>query len=310
MKLSIIIPIYNVEKYLGKCVNSLISQNLVDTEILLIDDGSTDTSGKIADDLAKTHKIVKAFHKENGGLSDTRNYGIDKAKGKYLAFIDSDDYVDDNFNKIYDYLSDDYDIILTGMVVEYLKNKKVVKYKKEKFIDKKNKIINDCLQVCTKMNSACVKIVKKDLIVKNNLYFQSGYIEDFNWFGRTICYVDSAVITNLIYYHYIAERDGSIMNTFKKSKFYDVIKHSQSIINESKKLSLDRKDMKRIKQYIGFNILSNFRNIKHVPLSNQDEIINLLNKNYELIKYQKPFVMKLFLFVANIIGFKNAYKFI
>ena len=91
--ISVIIPVYNVEKYLEKCVNSVINQTYSNIEIILVDDGSTDSSGKMCEELSKMDKRVKVFHKKNGGLSDARNYGIDKAIGEYICFVDSDDFV-------------------------------------------------------------------------------------------------------------------------------------------------------------------------------------------------------------------------
>ena len=90
--ISIIVPIYNVEQYLTKCVESLINQTYKNIEIILVDDGSTDNSGIIADRLAKKDARIKIFHKENGGLSDARNYGVNKASSDLIMFIDSDDY--------------------------------------------------------------------------------------------------------------------------------------------------------------------------------------------------------------------------
>lgn len=92
-KISIIIPVYNVEAYLGQCIETVLRQTYPELEILLIDDGSKDSSGKICDNYAENDQRIIVIHKENGGLSDARNAGIDRATGKYLAFIDSDDYV-------------------------------------------------------------------------------------------------------------------------------------------------------------------------------------------------------------------------
>ena len=97
---SVIVPVFNVEKYLKRCVESLIRQSYRNIEILLIDDGSTDKSGVICDRFIKVDNRIKVFHKKNGGLSDARNYGIDQAKGNYLTFIDSDDYVDELYVEI------------------------------------------------------------------------------------------------------------------------------------------------------------------------------------------------------------------
>ncbi|MCR5704433.1 MAG: glycosyltransferase, partial [Eubacterium sp.] len=95
-KVSIIVPVYNVEKYLPTCIDSLVNQSYQNLEIILVDDGSKDRSGEICDEYARQDQRIIVIHKENGGLSDARNAGIDKASGDYLAFIDSDDWVDNS----------------------------------------------------------------------------------------------------------------------------------------------------------------------------------------------------------------------
>lgn len=92
MIFSIIVPIYNVEKYLRCCVDSVLAENFADYEMILVDDGSPDGCGKICDEYAGKYPHIKVIHKENGGLSDARNAGIRAAKGDYLIFLDSDDY--------------------------------------------------------------------------------------------------------------------------------------------------------------------------------------------------------------------------
>ena len=94
---SIIVPVFNVENYLKECVDSILRQDYADIEILLIDDGSTDNSGKLCDEYAQNYSVITTYHKQNGGLSSARNYGIYKAKGEYYCFIDSDDYIRDDF---------------------------------------------------------------------------------------------------------------------------------------------------------------------------------------------------------------------
>ena len=97
---SVIVPVYNVEKYLPRCVKSIIDQRVKNIEILLINDGSTDSSGEICDKFAELDNRIKVIHKKNGGLSDARNAGLDIAKGKFIGFIDSDDYVHPEMYKI------------------------------------------------------------------------------------------------------------------------------------------------------------------------------------------------------------------
>ena len=107
--LSIIVPVYNVEKYLDQCMISLLKQTLTNIEIILVDDGSPDNCGIICDKYAETDSRIKVIHKKNGGLSDARNAGLDIATGQYICFIDSDDYIEK------DMLKDMYDnIVRTG----------------------------------------------------------------------------------------------------------------------------------------------------------------------------------------------------
>lgn len=101
--ISIIIPVYNTEKFLNRCIDSILSQTYSDFELILVDDGSSDTSGDICDEYARADKRIKAFHKPNGGVSSARNFGIDKSTGEWVTFIDSDDYVSPYL--LYDYVS-------------------------------------------------------------------------------------------------------------------------------------------------------------------------------------------------------------
>ncbi|MGO6104493.1 glycosyltransferase family 2 protein [Streptococcus pneumoniae] len=95
--ISIVVPVYNVEKYLKKSIESVLNQTYQNIEILLVDDGSTDSSGKICESFSKVDPRIRVFHKENGGLSDARNFGIEQMKGQYVAFIDSDDYISKDY---------------------------------------------------------------------------------------------------------------------------------------------------------------------------------------------------------------------
>ena len=95
--MSIIIPVYNSEKALRRCLDSILAQTMTDYECLLIDDGSTDSSGRICDEYAAKDERFRVFHKENGGVSSARNVGLDNAKGEWITFVDSDDSVEESF---------------------------------------------------------------------------------------------------------------------------------------------------------------------------------------------------------------------
>jgi len=308
--LSVVIPMYNTSKYINKCVESLTNLNLIKTEILLIDDGSTDDTALIAKKIADNHPNVLLHKKTNGGLGDARNYGIKQARGKYVVVIDSDDYVEKEFEQIYEHLNEYYDVIFTGMNVEYIKNKSIIQYNQNSSFVGNDNVVKNCLKICTNKNSACSKIIKKDFITRNNLYFGKGFSEDFNWLGRAMCYMQSGKLTNLVYYHYIAEREGSLMNSYKFSHLEDVIKQARSIENVCKESNLTKKAKKRIMQYIGFNIVSIFRNIKKLNDADKVRAVELLNSNYDLVKNQKQIYMKCFVWAGKIFGFDFVYKII
>ena len=149
--ISIIVPVYNVEKYLERCVESIIGQTYKNIEIILVDDGSKDNSGKICDDFMKKDNRIKVIHKENGGLSDARNAGIEIAKGEYIGFVDSDDYIEkDMFETLYNLCKENdaeismvsYYEYYNGKLIAVRKNEKIEKFDKigaikELLIDKK-----------------------------------------------------------------------------------------------------------------------------------------------------------------------------
>lgn len=119
--ISIIVPVYNTEKYLKRCVNSILAQTYTDLEIILVDDGSKDSSGFICDEYAKQDQRIKVVHKKNGGVSSARNLGLDLAQGEYIAFVDSDDYLDSNmYEEMYKVaLKYNCEVVLTDCIKEY-----------------------------------------------------------------------------------------------------------------------------------------------------------------------------------------------
>ena len=119
-KISVVVPVYNVEKYLRKCIDSIINQTYKNLEIILVDDGSPDKCGEICDEYAKKDNRVKVIHKKNAGVSSARNDGIDNATGEYIIFVDSDDWLEDNAIEIMvDKLNEyDYDCVFCNFYMK------------------------------------------------------------------------------------------------------------------------------------------------------------------------------------------------
>ena len=228
MLLSIIVPVYNVEEYIERCIKSLLkSEESLCYEIILVNDGSKDGSGNICDKYSETYDYIKTFHKENGGLSDARNYGLKYATGKYIVFVDSDDYLKQNsLNEIYCFLENsDEDIICFD--VEKVENEKVelLRYLPT------NKILTGLeflrLQYKNKSMQIAVwhNIYRRNLLIENNLYFKKGiYHEDEEWTPRVFLQAESVVHLQSSFYKYMI-REGSIM------KQKDFSKHIQDMSN-------------------------------------------------------------------------------
>ena len=154
--ISVIIPVYNVEQYLNRCVDSVINQTYKNLEIILVDDGSTDNSGKICDEYALKDNRIKVIHKENGGLSSARNAGLDIAKGAYIGFIDSDDYIELD---MYEFL---YNMLIENKVEVSCCN--VFDFKNNKYVPSSNLQVEGVITFDEVLN------IKQGLFVWNKLY--------------------------------------------------------------------------------------------------------------------------------------------
>ena len=141
-KISIIVPVYKVEKYIHKCIDSILNQTFKDFELILVDDGSPDNCGKICDEYAKKDSRVIVIHKENGGLSSARNSGLDIARGDYIGFVDSDDYIEnDMYELLYNLCEENNCDISSCSSIIHFPNKKVINGGHELIIHNKKEIL-------------------------------------------------------------------------------------------------------------------------------------------------------------------------
>lgn len=224
--ISVIVPIYNVEKYLNKCINSIIEQTYQNIEIILVDDGSNDSSEKICDEYAKKDKRVKVIHKKNGGVSEARNFGIENSNGKYIAFIDSDDYItNDYIEYLYRILKENKaDISCCNFEYVYSdkENKKIDNQQDNVYIYNQLEALKELLYQRNIDTSLWGKLIKKDLF--DNLKFPCGEIyEDFAVFYKILLKIEKIIYSNIKKYFYM-QREKSILSTnFGKKDLYMVI---------------------------------------------------------------------------------------
>lgn len=221
--ISVIVPIYNSEKFLKKCIDSLINQNTDNYEIILINDGSTDDSDIICNEYLSKHNMISYYKKENTGVSNTRNFGILKSKGRYVTFVDSDDYVDSN------YIYSAKKLIKKGYELIVFNHAIVNKNKVNNIIFKKNscditypKYINEYFRNYN-LSTACKMFYKKQTIIDNNIFFNEdiSYGEDM-MFSITF-YLNSkkSYYLNYIGYFYVMnENSASHNDTILKRKKY------------------------------------------------------------------------------------------
>ena len=205
-KVSVIVPIYNVEKYLEKCINSLLSQTLEDIQIILVNDGSKDNSGNIAREYEKNNKNrIIYVEKENGGLSDARNYGLKYATGDFIAFLDSDDYIEKNaYEEMYNKaIEENADYVECDFIWEFpnkIRMDKQYPYKNKKEMLSFVRVV------------AWNKLIKRQLITDNNLEFPKGLrYEDVEFTYKLIPFINKFAYVDKPFIHYV-QRKGSIAN--------------------------------------------------------------------------------------------------
>ena len=205
-KVSVIVPIYNVEKYLEKCINSLLSQTLEDIQIILVNDGSKDNSGNIAKEYEKNNKDrVIYVEKENGGLSDARNYGLKYATGDFIAFLDSDDYIEkDAYEEMYNKaIEENADYVECDFIWEFPNKIRIDK----QYPYKNKKEMLSFVRVV-----AWNKLIKRQLITDNNLEFPKGLrYEDVEFTYKLIPFINKFAYVDKPFIHYV-QREGSIAN--------------------------------------------------------------------------------------------------
>ena len=201
-KISVIVPVYNTEKYLHRCVDSILAQTFTDFELLLIDDGSTDGSGAICDEYAQKDSRVRVFHKENGGVSSARNLGLDNARGEWISFVDSDDWIE--YSSIQNLINQgDADLIIGSVSIEPQGNIRNLSSKEKIEGDELNRILTTEINNFV-ISSPFAKLYKNKIIKENSLRFNEELClgEDNVFVKSYLIYALSLRCVNKICYHY------------------------------------------------------------------------------------------------------------
>ena len=219
--ISVIVPVYNVEKYLKKCVNSITSQTYENLEILLVDDGSTDSSGQICNEFEKNDARIKVIHKKNGGLSDARNAGLDRAKGQYYAFIDSDDYIQDNTIEIMlNAVKKNKSEIAICNMIRFLEEGETLQF----YCPTDHEVLYQGKQRYKTLNqpSVCNKLFEAKLF--EGIRFPKGkYYEDTFVYHEVLYRANNIVLTGTDSYWYLSREDSIVGQPQYTERYFDFI---------------------------------------------------------------------------------------
>lgn len=256
-KLSIIVPIYNVEQYLRKCVDSLLAQDISSSEyeIILVDDGSLDACPQICDSYAAAHENIRVVHRPNGGLSAARNSGIEIGRGKYLMFVDSDDYIAPNVLKglMAQVERDDLDVFRYRLQYVNPQYEVFNPYKTDPFMgnDYSEEPTDGVTFLNERMNTQCYAwqfVLRRTLVIGNwpmvndNCLFTPGiYFEDTDWTPRILVRAKRVASTETVVYNYLM-REGSITNAVNRNKQKKVLDDKMRLVAEMQKQSKELKE--------------------------------------------------------------------
>ena len=299
---SIIIPVFNMEKTLERCVDSVLKQSCKDWEIILVNDGSIDKSGVISKSFSENHENIHYYFQENKGVSSARNLGIEKSNAEWMIFLDADDYWDDNYlQKIFECTKSNCDIVITG-ITKILENRNKIKILSDKIgffsIDD---LLVDFMSV--QLNSGIYgfvsnKIIKTSIVKKNQLKFNNRIklCEDLDFFTRYFLNCNTVFITTESgnFYNYIDKKNEvdyiSLIKVFYNVKEMLIVKKAMSF--ENKKLlnyqfsSLKYAYFNELKKIKDDDILKGFLFCQNVKLENEKDVnkkaIKILSENERL----------------------------
>ena len=230
--LTVVIPVYNVEKYLDRCLKSILIQEWKNYDIILVDDGSTDRSPQICDDYVKAYDFISVIHKENGGLSEARNTGLSQAKGEYIYFPDSDDWLEpDTFIALAEALeSQKFDIISFNR--EFVKGEEdvIISDPVETQVFNGKDAFVHMLKHSYITGFANDKIYRKSLFVDHDILFPKGkYYEDLGTNYKLFLSAKKVYATNQKYYHYLIDNPDSITQSWNEKKFRDMFEFYKEV---------------------------------------------------------------------------------
>lgn len=294
-KVSIIVPVYNVEKYLNECVESMVNQDYKNLEIILVDDGSPDNSPQICDDWAKKDKRIKVIHKKNGGVSTARNAGLEIATGDYVTMLDSDDLFTSSFSKAIHAFDKDSDIVIVPINESEQVNKTLqINEENFKFLIKNSQI--SC-------SSSCSKFYKLN-IIKNVRYSQGVTVgEDKEFVVKCLLKCNKVSILNLPFYTY-RDNPDSCMNNKSFKLIMKLIDSTNKIFANIENYQCSDSLKEIIKEEFASNLYGAFRFYPNCTKEEKKVVIREIKNCFGILRLTKNKTKKLMLSIMKIFGVK------
>lgn len=285
-KISVIIPVYNVERYLRECVDSIINQTYKNLEIILVNDGSTDESGRICNEYAKQDNRIKVYHKENGGASCSRNYGLAKATGELITFVDSDDWVVEDYVEILykEQQKADADIVIGNYLKYNESDGKFYYYVLDEsfLIEEVNPIDSVIRQSAWKHNTSAFivlvgKLFKKEIF--NNIHYPVGKIFEDDFVTHKLLFKSKkTILVNGNYYFYRVRENSVMTSNFTLKRCYDLV----DMVNEKlADIVLYGGDLSDARNR-AYKLLYDYKNLMEYHCLTYDPIYKLILQKMEL----------------------------
>lgn len=310
VKVSVIIPVYNCEKYIGECIESLINQTLKECEFIFVNDGSSDKSKEIIEGYAKGDNRIKLINQKNSGVSVARNTGLENAVGEYIGFVDGDDYIDvDYYENLYNAAKSNLcEIVICDWKSEVngVENKLNLPFERNKVLNKRyieDKIYPFFIKEDS-LNSVCNKIFNNNLIKKNNIMFPVGVELGEDGFFNVVAttYADKVYYLDSSGYYYREVEGSATRNVIKKDYFKRALSVYKNKPKEYEKWPIKEEEIERLKTIKFLNTVIALTYIYFVPndrnklkdryryiknMINNQEVCDAINKYYNEISYNK-----------------------
>lgn len=317
---SVIVPVYNTEKYLRQCLDSIVNQTYQNLEIIIVNDGSTDSSLAICKEYKNNDLRINIINKKNGGLSSARNAGLKEATGDYVLFVDSDDFYDDIRG---------INCLINDLLSYQNKKLDILNFHYKKFVETTNKNVN-CFNTVNiedfkelvnyseqirwliknsqYISSACNKLIKREFLIENEVFFEKNTLsEDIEWSLKLLIYAKSMGIVNRDFYVY-RQRDNSITHSISEKHIDDlfkIIKNSLTLIN--KKCTGDFKNT--CMNYLSFQFCTLLINIHYLSNDKKNKYYNKLEDLKFLLRYHLNKKVYYLYLINKVFGFKILYFF-